>query len=36
MTLATPEDIAPAFVRFALPTCQDNGVIFDFATGKVR
>lgn len=36
MSLKTPEDIAPAFVRFALPTCSDNGVIFDFSTGQIR
>jgi NAD(P)-dependent dehydrogenase (short-subunit alcohol dehydrogenase family) len=36
MTLKSPEDIAPAFLRFALPNCSENGAIFDFATGKVR
>jgi NAD(P)-dependent dehydrogenase (short-subunit alcohol dehydrogenase family) len=36
MTLKTPEDIAPSFVRFALPSCTDNGRILDFKTGKLR
>ncbi len=36
MTLKTPEDIAPAFVRFAVPQCTDNGVILDFKTGELR
>jgi NAD(P)-dependent dehydrogenase (short-subunit alcohol dehydrogenase family) len=36
MTLKTPDDIAPAFVRFALPSSQDNGVILDFKTGAIR
>ena len=36
MTLKTPDDIAPAFVRFALPTCTDNGAILDFKTGTLR
>jgi NAD(P)-dependent dehydrogenase (short-subunit alcohol dehydrogenase family) len=36
MTLKTPEDIAPAFVRYALPGCTDNGTILDFKTGDMR
>jgi NAD(P)-dependent dehydrogenase (short-subunit alcohol dehydrogenase family) len=36
MTLKTPEDIAPSFVRFASPTCTENGAIFDFKTGTLR
>jgi NAD(P)-dependent dehydrogenase (short-subunit alcohol dehydrogenase family) len=36
MTLKTPDDIAPAFVRFALPSCSENGVILDFKTGAIR
>jgi NAD(P)-dependent dehydrogenase (short-subunit alcohol dehydrogenase family) len=36
MTLKTPEDIAPTFVRFCLPSTTDNGVIYEFANGRVR
>jgi NAD(P)-dependent dehydrogenase (short-subunit alcohol dehydrogenase family) len=36
MTLKTPEDIASAFIRFALPACTENGIIFDFKTGETR
>ncbi len=36
MTLKTPDDIAPLFVRLATPECEDNGRIFDFRTGDVR
>lgn len=36
MTLKTPEDIAPLFVRLALPSFTENGRIHDFATGAVR
>jgi NAD(P)-dependent dehydrogenase (short-subunit alcohol dehydrogenase family) len=36
MTLKTPDDIAPAFVNFALPTCTTHGAILDFKTGDIR
>ncbi|MBU6379630.1 MAG: oxidoreductase, partial [Gammaproteobacteria bacterium] len=36
MTLKTPDDIAPLFVRLALPSHTENGRIHDFATGAVR
>jgi NAD(P)-dependent dehydrogenase (short-subunit alcohol dehydrogenase family) len=36
MTLKTPDDIAPLFVRLALPSHAGNGQIHDFATGAVR
>lgn len=36
MTLKTPEDIAPVFVRFCQPTTTDNGVVFEFASGRAR
>lgn len=36
MTLKTPEDIAPTFVRFCLPSTTDNGVIYDFAQGRAH
>jgi NAD(P)-dependent dehydrogenase (short-subunit alcohol dehydrogenase family) len=36
MTLSSPDDIAPAFVNFCLPSCQQNGVILDFKTGETR
>ncbi len=35
-TLQTPEDIAPAFVRLAEPSCTDNGRLFDLRSGEVR
>ncbi len=35
-TLKTPEDIAPAFMPFLLPECQDNGRTYEFATGTLR
>lgn len=35
-TLKTPEDIAPAFIPFLLPECQDNGRTYEFATGTLR
>jgi NAD(P)-dependent dehydrogenase (short-subunit alcohol dehydrogenase family) len=35
-TLRTPEDIAPAFVRLAEPSCTDNGRLFDLRSGEVR
>jgi NAD(P)-dependent dehydrogenase (short-subunit alcohol dehydrogenase family) len=33
LTLKTPEDIAPIFVRMADPALQENGRIFEFKTG---
>jgi NAD(P)-dependent dehydrogenase (short-subunit alcohol dehydrogenase family) len=33
LTLKTPEDIAPTFVRLADPALQENGRIFEFKTG---
>ncbi len=33
LTLKTPEDISPAFVRLADPALQENGRIFEFKTG---
>jgi NAD(P)-dependent dehydrogenase (short-subunit alcohol dehydrogenase family) len=33
MTLRTPEDIAPVFVRMADPALQENGRTFEFKTG---
>jgi NAD(P)-dependent dehydrogenase (short-subunit alcohol dehydrogenase family) len=35
-SLQTPEDIAPAFVRLAEPSCTDNGRLFDLRSGEVR
>jgi NAD(P)-dependent dehydrogenase (short-subunit alcohol dehydrogenase family) len=35
-TLKTPEDIAPAFLKFLLPASSDNGRIFDFKDGRLR
>jgi NAD(P)-dependent dehydrogenase (short-subunit alcohol dehydrogenase family) len=35
-TLQTPEDIAPAFVRLAEPSCTYNGRLFDLRSGEVR
>ncbi len=35
-TLQTPEDIAPAFVRLAEPSCTVNGRLFDLRSGEVR
>jgi NAD(P)-dependent dehydrogenase (short-subunit alcohol dehydrogenase family) len=36
MSLRTPADIAPSFVRLAEPSCTDNGKLFDLRTGEVR
>ncbi len=36
MTLKTPEDLAPLFVKLASPETTENGRIFDFKTGAVR
>jgi NAD(P)-dependent dehydrogenase (short-subunit alcohol dehydrogenase family) len=36
MTLKTPEDLAPLFVKLASPEMTENGKIFDFKTGTVR
>jgi hypothetical protein len=36
MSLRTPVDIAPSFVRLAEPSCTDNGKLFDLRTGEVR
>lgn len=36
MTLKTPEDLAPLFVKLASPETTENGRIFDFKTGDVR
>lgn len=35
MTLKTPDDIAPLFLRLASPDCADNGRVFEFAGGAV-
>jgi len=35
-SLKPPEDIAPSFVLLAMPSCSDNGKLFDLRTGKVR
>jgi NAD(P)-dependent dehydrogenase (short-subunit alcohol dehydrogenase family) len=36
MTLKTPEDLAPEFVRLLLMNCPEHGKIFDFKTGTTR
>lgn len=36
MTLKTPDDIVPLFLRLANPACTDSGRIFDFRTGETR
>ncbi len=36
MTLKTPDDIAPLFLRLASPSFDENGKLFDFPTGQVR
>ena len=36
MTLKTAEDVAPALLRLCAPSCTDNGVVYDFATGSTR
>ena len=36
MTLMTPEDIAPLFVRLASSECDETAKIFDFQTGAAR
>lgn len=36
MTLKTPEDIAPLFLKLALPDVTTSGAIYDFKTGAVR
>ena len=36
MSLKTPADIVPLFVRLAAPDCTDNGRLFDFRTGETR
>ena len=36
MTLKTPDDIVPLFLRLTSPGCSDTGRIFDFKTGETR
>jgi len=36
LSLRSPEDIAPSFVRLAEATCTANGKLFDLKTGEVR
>lgn len=35
-TLATPDDIAPLFVKLVSPSYQETGLIHDFKTGETR
>ncbi|MGE3915239.1 MAG: SDR family NAD(P)-dependent oxidoreductase [Hyphomicrobiaceae bacterium] len=36
MSLKTPEDIVPLFLRLADPACQESGIVHDFKTGTTR
>lgn len=36
MTLKTPEEIVPLFLRLAGPKCPDTGRVFDFKSGEQR